>query len=156
MVGVSTLVAARCCQLNGHGHVYSLEHDADFAERTCQHLQRHGLQDWATVILAPLMQGGDGEKWYDDARLPSKLAAIDMLVIDGPPGGGDSTARYPAFPRLRNRLSPNAVIVLDDADRPGERAIVNRWIQLEPNLRRTYLPAEKGLVFLKLEEKCVA
>jgi hypothetical protein len=32
--GVTTIVVARSLQMNGHGHLYSLEHDTTFAEQT--------------------------------------------------------------------------------------------------------------------------
>lgn len=52
--GVSTLVVARCLQMNGNGHVYSLEHDSDYAGKTRKLLDQYGLTDWATVLDAPL------------------------------------------------------------------------------------------------------
>jgi predicted O-methyltransferase YrrM len=52
--GASTIVLAQCAKQNGKGHVYSLEHDANYAEITRQHLEKQGLGDWATVIDAPL------------------------------------------------------------------------------------------------------
>jgi predicted O-methyltransferase YrrM len=147
--GVSTVVIARCCELNGGGHVYSLEHEAEYADKTRALLERHGLERWATVLHAPLTSGGDGAMWYRDSALPADLPPIDLLVIDGPPAGGDSQARFPAFPRLRPRLAAAATVMLDDADRPGERAIVQRWMEIEPGLRMSQLPAEKGLVMLE-------
>ena len=60
--GASTLVLARCMQLNGAGRVLSLEHDPYYAEQTRRQLQHHGLQDWAQVVDAPLQKqllGGD-------------------------------------------------------------------------------------------------
>lgn len=62
--GTSTLVLARCLQLNGAGKVLSLEHDPYYAAQTRQQLQRHGLQDWAQVLDAPLQPHAlDGESW---------------------------------------------------------------------------------------------
>ena len=36
-------------------------------------------------------------------------------------------ARYPALPLLRDRCAPGARFILDDAARPDEKAIINRW-----------------------------
>ena len=43
--GTSTVVLARCMQINGSGHVYSLEHEAEFVKATEAELKRHGLGD---------------------------------------------------------------------------------------------------------------
>ena len=39
-------------------------------------------------------------------------------------------SRYPALPALEPRLAPGAIVVLDDATRPGEREILERWSEL--------------------------
>jgi hypothetical protein len=148
--GVSTLIAARCCQLNGAGHVFSLENAPEFAHKTRQLLEREGLQEWATVIDAPLIQhsrGGMAYKWYTLDRLPP--GPIDMLVVDGPLGKLNQQARYPAGPLLFPSLSDSALIIVDDANRPDERRIVERWQQQFPKLRLEQRDAEKGLVLLE-------
>ena len=57
---------------------------------------------------------------------------IDLLLVDGPPGYGEGMerSRYPALPALEPRLAPGAMVVLDDASRPGEREIIERWTEL--------------------------
>ena len=84
------------------------------------------LTEFATVIDAPLVDG-----WYDPAalgRLPKR--GIDLLLVDGPPAGGPGiqASRYRALPALADRLAPNAAVVLDDADREGERRVLDRWL----------------------------
>jgi hypothetical protein len=52
--------------------------------------------------------------------------AFQLVICDGPPGetpGG----RYGLWPVLGQRLAPGAVILLDDADRPGEEEVLRRW-----------------------------
>ena len=64
--GTSTIVLARCAQINGIGHVYSLEHDEKYAQQSRNQLVEQGLSQFATVIDAPLRaQFIDGEsfKW---------------------------------------------------------------------------------------------
>ena len=147
--GASTIVAARCCQLNGIGHVYSLEHDEAYAQKTRYHLARQGLGDQATVVYAPLEVGTDGAHWYRDSALPAEATGAELLVVDGPPAGGDSEARFPALPRLRARLNSRFAIMLDDADRPGEREVVARWLKLDSTLQAEWLPCEKGLAVVE-------
>jgi len=148
--GTSTLVLARCMQLNGAGKVLSLEHDPYYAAQTRAQLVQHGLQDWAEVLDAPLRPqslGGEEWPWYDVGALPGALA-IEMLVIDGPPLATRAMARYPAGPLLFPRLSTQAYIFLDDAGRSDELAILQRWQQEFPALRQSARTCEKGCAVL--------
>ncbi len=148
--GASTLVLARCMQLNGMGKVHSLEHDPRYARQTREQLQQHGLSDWAEVIDAPLREhaiDGASWPWYAHEILPADIE-IDMLVIDGPPRATRAQARYPAGPALFGRLTPGAGIFLDDASRPDEQAILRRWQQDHPELELSMLPCEKGCALL--------
>jgi predicted O-methyltransferase YrrM len=148
--GASTLVLARCMQLNGAGKVYSLEHDPHYARQTREQLRRHGLSDWAEVIDAPLREhaiDGASWPWYAHEFLPPAMR-IDMLVIDGPPQATRELARYPAGPQLFGRLAVGASVFLDDAARPDEQAILRRWQQEHPQLALSLLPCEKGCAVL--------
>ncbi len=85
--GLTTLMLARCCQLNGQGRVYSLEDGMEYAERTRGYLDRYGLRGYATVIHAPLERKvihGVKYLWYAMGEIPDR--GIEMLVIDGPSG----------------------------------------------------------------------
>lgn len=148
--GTSTVVLARCMQLNGAGKVYSLEHDPHYAAQTRQQLRRHGLQDWAEVLdaaLRPHTLAGENWPWYDLSALPSGLG-IDLLVIDGPPQATRALARYPAGPLLFPHLNPGAQVFLDDAGRDDEQAIAARWRQEFPLLAHATRVCEKGCAVL--------
>lgn len=148
--GASTVVAARCCQLNGSGHVYSLEHGPGFADATRESVHEQGLGDWATVIHAPVETVslfGVDYPWYALRDLPD--LSIDLLVVDGPPVTLGPVARYPAGPMLFPRLSANAAVLVDDADRAGEQQIAQRWQEEFPALKMRRVAAEKGLVILE-------
>lgn len=144
--GASTVWAAYAVELLGSGRVVALEHDQEFAERTRTTLAGHGLADVADVRLAPIapidVPAGTWQ-WYDTAALHD-LHDIDLVLIDGPPKPTHRQARYPAVPVLRDRLAPGAVLLLDDADRPDERAILHRWRSEWPELTWNKLPHEKG------------
>lgn len=148
--GASTLVLARCCELNGSGRVFSLEHDPHFARQTRERLREQGLESWATVVDAPLKpaMNRDAGPWYSTDALPSLGTGIDLLVIDGPPGDSAPLARYPALPSLYPRLSNHCAIFLDDAARKDEVEIVRRWLADFPAFNATQLQAEKGCVRL--------
>lgn len=146
--GVSTLVLARCLQMNGEGHVYSLEHEAEFAGKTRMLLSEHGLEAWATVVDAPLVVGPEGTPWYDVTAIPAAMTDIELLAIDGPPQAVGRLARFPALPRLLHRMAPGFSVFADDAARPDEREMVARWQRDIPGLKLTELRAEKGLAVL--------
>jgi predicted O-methyltransferase YrrM len=147
--GVSTVVAARCLQQLGAGHVWSLEQESVFAAKTTKLLAEHGLAEWATVIVAPLQQTNTATPWYED-RLPPEAQPIDLLVVDGPPTAVAPLARMPAFPQLKSRLAARCTILADDAARDDEQEMVRRWCQQEPALQAEYVPLEKGLAVLRL------
>jgi predicted O-methyltransferase YrrM len=151
--GLTTLVLARCCELNGLGRVLSLENGPEFAARTRAEIARYDLEDYARVIDAPLrMQRLRGEpfRWYDLAGLDAP--GIDMLVIDGPPGFLQRHSRYPALPLLYGRLAPGCTVYLDDAARPDERESVAHWLAEFPALAHAYLATARGCSRLHLEE----
>jgi len=149
--GTTTVILARCCDLNRRGRVYSLENGAEFAARTRSELARHRLGPYAEVIDAPLTGqavAGREFQWYRLDGLPER--PIDMLVIDGPPGFIQRHSRYPALPLLRARLSDRCVVFMDDAARPDEREIVEAWCREFPDARLQYVDNERGCAILRL------
>ena len=135
--GTSSIWIAYALEEAG-GHLISVDHEMDFADRTRSLLDRHDVGHVAEVRLAPLRQlniNGEEFQWYDPDAFRD-LHEIDLLLVDGPPGLPCETARYPALHVLQSRLAPDAVVMLDDADRVGEQAIVRRWITDVTGLRR--------------------
>jgi predicted O-methyltransferase YrrM len=139
--GVSTVVLARLLAERGSGRITAVEHDPAWAVRIEGMLEREGLLGIARVVLAPLRDG-----WYaadDVAQVPD---AIDLLVVDGPPADTAelAQARHPALGRLQDRLTEEAIVVLDDIGRAGERAVLERW------------QAETAWTFERLEDEAIA
>ena len=151
--GSSTVVVARCLQLNACGHLFSIEHDPAYAEQTRRLLLQHGLDQWVTLLVAPLERDNVPQLWYSESAIPRDLPPVDILIVDGPPASVGPRAREPAFVRLRERFAPHFLIVVDDADRPDETAMIERWLALDPRLKRTRLPAEKGLTLLECDRQ---
>lgn len=143
--GASTIVIARCLQLNGTGHVYSLENDPIFANITRDNISSSDLVEWSTIIEAPLepVEKMPDHVWYS-ADGYSDLHDIDVLIIDGPPASSCKLARYPALPILKNRLKNDARIFLDDSDREDEKEIIQLWMKEDNSLRSMHIPCEKG------------
>ncbi|GAB4294917.1 MAG: hypothetical protein Kow0096_11380 [Thiohalomonadaceae bacterium] len=147
--GLTTLMLARCCALNGGGHVYSLENGADYAANTRSGISRYGLNEYSTVLHAPLMPytiaNGDYQ-WYDLTALTARN--IDLLIIDGPPGFIQRHSRYPALPLLRDRLAARCTLFMDDAARPDEQEAVEVWLEDMPAARYEYIANERGCAIL--------
>ena len=135
--GASSLVIGQQLRRSGWGHLYTLDHDAAYAAATRGHVAASGLDDWVTVLDAPLEEqevDGDRYRWY---HLPDEVTAldrIDVLVVDGPPQGTDSNGmpRYPALPMLGPKLGPGSLAFVDDARRDGERRMLARWLEGRP------------------------
>jgi predicted O-methyltransferase YrrM len=153
--GISTLVVAYCLQQIGEGSVISLEHEAQYADASRDQVGRHGLQNIAKVIHAPLVPVTIADQtwqWYDIAPHRAILQPIDLLIIDGPPGDLQHQSRYPVLPLLFDALSENAVVVLDDGDRVDEQAIVARWQQDFPSIQVQRITNEKGAFVLHVRK----
>ncbi len=124
----------------------SVEHDETYLELTAADANVQKVQ-LCHCPLAPFRHEGVTYSWYDvtDLKLPG---SIDMLIVDGPPDHLNPLARFPAYPAFRDRLSDQAIIVMDDADRQDEEAIIQKWMEMG-SFERIKLPAEKGLTVLK-------
>ena len=150
--GLTTLVLSRCCQLNQRGHVYSLENGQEYVDNTRRQLEMFSLQSQADVIFSPLESvrvNNEDFLWYRLNETVAQLEQIDMLVIDGPPGFIQPYSRLPAVPLLVSKLSPGAVIFLDDAVREEEQAIVEHWLQAFPSLQHEYIQNDRGCSILR-------
>jgi predicted O-methyltransferase YrrM len=147
--GLTTLMLARCCQINGSGSVISLEDGRQYAENTRNYIDRYDLCDYASVIHAPLREmvvDGQSYAWYARDAIPE--AGIEMLVIDGPSGFIQKHSRYPALPVCYPRLSENCAVYLDDAAREDEQTIVQLWQSRYQDLKHEYRATTRGCSIL--------
>ena len=133
--GISSVFIARLLAQRGRGWLVTLESDEKWAGWLRSQLQEEGLEQYATVVTAPLApcaEAADDLEWYSadavDAALDG-LAPVQLLVVDGPQScrRGMGLARLPALPILRHALAPDATVALDDIHRPGEREVLKRW-----------------------------
>jgi len=135
--GTSSVWIAYALERTG-GRLISLDHDAEYAQRTRALLAAHGLTGVAEVREAPLTPlniDGKTSQWYDVAQL-ADLRQIDLLVVDGPPEATGPDARYPALHVLEQKLADTATIVFDDANRHDEQAALRRWTETVDGLSR--------------------
>jgi predicted O-methyltransferase YrrM len=152
--GASTIFMASLFKRLGRGHVFSLDHDLNYAAETRRRLREAGLESYATVLDAPLSESvqahGENIKWYSASVLPEGVQA-DLLFIDGPPAKG-VYSRYPALGRLRAMLKPGAEVVLDDGARFSERTIVECWVAEHSVDNVIYHYCEKGAYSMTLRK----
>jgi len=136
--GVSTLIVAKA----GARKVISIDNSEEFAQKTRDMLKAHKVRA-VEVRVAPLKAHPSGVNWYDTSKLKD-LKRIDLLIIDGPPGSKNSDARKPALQELLYKLSPNAVVVIDDLNRIGERELAEAFAKALPRHTLSILNHEKG------------
>jgi predicted O-methyltransferase YrrM len=151
--GSSTIVMARALERFGKpdAAIRSVDHEASFADISRGRVDREGLATRAEVVHAPLQSIATPwgpATWYDPAAFAG-LPPIDLLVVDGPPESTGPFARRPALGVLAEHLAPGAVIVVDDASRPDERAMVADWQAAYPDIEVTRRPTEKGTAILR-------
>ena len=128
--GASSLVVARALQRNGGGRLTSCDQHAGFVAATRQWLRDNGVD--ADLRATPFRRspGGWPGIWYDHGSLPAR---IDLLIIDGPPWTIHPFVRG-AAETLFDRLPVGGTVLLDDAARPGERVVAQRWRRRWPGM----------------------
>ncbi len=125
--GISTVVLGRLLARRGL-RLRTVEHDAAWLDVVTGLVADAGLRDSVDLVHAPL-----DDVWYDADAVHRALSAVtvDLLLVDGPPAWrpGSNLARLPALDQLGPYLTKDSIIVLDDADRPGERAVAAAWCE---------------------------
>jgi len=142
--GASTLVLAKA---SPGAKVFSIDHLPEFASKTRSLLEDHQITN-VDLRVAPLSPNSAGSDWYETSAL-SDIDQIDLLFIDGPPGSKDEKARHPVLEHCLSKLSPKAVIVIDDAAREGERALAEMFLAALPGYELEFLNHEKGTAVLR-------
>lgn len=137
--GLSTLCLARYLfelwEDSSRPRVFSVEQNEWQVEKSLRQITTHGLEDSVRILHAPLtVQTIEGlaTECYDlpDMRLTEFLNGTrpDMVLVDGPSGEG--TVRFGTLPLLHAHTAPQAVFYLDDAFRPEELDVAERWNRL--------------------------
>src|SRR5690554_4417842 len=93
--------------------LYSVESDQEWLTKMQNDILRFDLTDIVTFIYAPLtavVEGlglGEQKLWYDSEKITDDLPneqEFDLVIVDGPFGGGTPYARYSAIPFIKDRL----------------------------------------------------
>jgi predicted O-methyltransferase YrrM len=137
--GVSTLVLGKIAP---QASVISIDNSPEYGAKTRELLDAHQITN-VDLRIAPLKPHADGVDWYDLSQF-TDIDQIDLLFIDGPPSTeNNKRARHPAISVCLPKLSPRAIIVIDDAGREGEREMAELFAQKLPNHRLEFLGHEK-------------
>ena len=148
--GTSTLWIAKALKRIGKGRLVSLEHLKEHHAATSRALLAAGLDSRVDLRLAPLRShriGKEQFKWYDLRRTDLPDNSVDFLLIDGPPQATGPLARYPALPLIKRLLADQALIILDDANRPEEIEEVVRWLKEYPGFQELGELGERTKMF---------
>ncbi len=134
--GVSTLVLADALARNGNCASFtSLESDGDMAAAVRACIPPGGSFVSLLEFTAQPAAEGPGV-WVPNPFLRNpdyelhRRGLVDFVFIDGPAGDTCALARYQVLPQLAPSLAPGCMILLDDAERPDEREILERWQKL--------------------------
>lgn len=128
--GLSSLILAHEISKGNVGKVFSIDHLGDFPGHPRALLGdavKQGVIEFHHCPIGPTTYGG---KWFQFCVIPTavlkELKDVDLVLIDGPPYYYESreAALYAVYPSL----SPNALILLDDAARETrEQVYLKNW-----------------------------
>jgi hypothetical protein len=76
-----------------------------------------------------------------------------MVFVDGPPDTLQDNSRYPVMPLLYEKLSPNAIVIMDDGKREQEANIVSAWMKEFQGLKVDYIPSQKGTFIIRINKQ---
>ncbi|MCO6500005.1 MAG: glycosyltransferase [Vicingus serpentipes] len=153
--GVSSIIIGYCFKKLGQGKVISLEHDLNYVEKSKKLIQKHQLEDYVTIVHAPLKNYIINDKkwiWYNTDSI-EKDVLIDMVVVDGPPNYIQDLSRYPVIPLLYEKMNDNSILILDDGVRDEEKEITKRWEEEFEDISIEYFNFESGAFIVNKSHK---
>ena len=149
--GTSSLIILKTLEKLGCEYTLtSFDSDRSFLNSTRNLLLAENVYDEKHVKLihAPLEDlemSGKKFRWYSGDKFKFDFDKIDLLFIDGPIGGYNKNARYPAINIFKNYLKKGSVAILHDANRPDEIEIVELWKKENPEIKSIYkIDSERG------------
>jgi predicted O-methyltransferase YrrM len=153
--GSSTMLIAKILKKMGHVpslHI-SVDHEEKYLNITKEIAKLNSLDDQIQFEHCPLVKiDGYENKWYSNISDLAKGKMFDLVIVDGPPAyeTGMGSAREPALDVLASHISNGGVLILDDANRPGELAVADAWIKKHKEFERFNFSDGKGVaIFTK-------
>ena len=172
--GTSTLMFAKALSVNekivnqkaneknntSFKKILSIEHDTVYLEKTRIKLESENLDNKVNLYHAPLANCIDGEDeylYYSCEKILKQTAEEFqpgikkiLVLVDGPPSATCANARYLAAPYIFNVFGNHQIdIVLDDANRPEEKSVIEMWRTLwkkrSIHINEKNIASEKGI-----------
>jgi len=160
--GSSTLALA-CMMRRLHGTlktplIFSVDQSPQYVQQIESRLRLHGLHDSVRFLTAPLrsqvIQNVRTDCYQLDHRDLHEFFASkrpELVVVDGP--AADYGGRFGTIPLVRNFLSDDAWIYMDDALRDSELSIADWWDRLGYVRDCGILWLGKGLLTARLNSR---
>ena len=143
--GWSSLVIAEALAAEGGGRLTSVDHAPQHISLDAWRRVQQARHVDSALIVLPLRRTLSTNGWlWSYKGLRRRLGTrvpFDLVFIDAPPGRYGRTS--PLFD-VYSLLHPGAVIVLDDAARPGEQRAIARWLATLPDLELVLLDTQAG------------
>lgn len=133
----------------------AVDHEEVFLNLTRELCAINGLVDRVSFKHCPLEDiPGHSLKWYKISKEITDLGPFDLILVDGPPAYTEHTkfSRHPALPELINQISDDGLLLLDDANRDGERYVQNSWRENFPELKFHHNESGKGVLIVSKRE----
>lgn len=133
--------------------IVTFEHDTEFAEDTKALLHDLGLANRVRLRHAPLRRRWINGRLFTAYDFHGIDGLYDIVIIDGPPHftrRGREVCLYDAYTALR----VGGTVVLDDACREDEKAIVENWLDVYPDsFEYSRVDVQHGLAILRKIEQ---
>ena len=157
--GISTIIIARFIQVsNLETKILSIDNNLEWKKFISKELDKYNCKDkikkkkpFSYLHHQKEFTEYDNNYWYDFKRVKEAInnldVAIDLVVVDGPSTGFSKYSRYSAIPMIKNKLSKNVSIFLDDIRRKGEKEILVKWnkeLEGELQFEKMYGVIKKG------------
>lgn len=149
--GSSTAIIAKALEdlrIPTAAHI-AVDHDARFLQLTKELCEANGFVGKIEYHHCPLVKAGDRTaEWYSIGQEIRSKGPFDLILVDGPPAytAELETSRGPALPELFEHLAVDGVLLLDDANRPGERQVQASWRAQFPDLVFHHDETGKGVL----------
>jgi len=137
-IGQTTVLIDKLAKASGRTvRLESVEHEEEWKNVIASRVSHQ-------ITVAPLTGTGTtyGRQFYDSKVIPTGL--FQLMVVDGPPADvqGNRFARNGFADIFAERLAENFVIIVDDAERKGERSLIRLVRKALKEAGRTYAEGE--------------
>jgi len=131
--GLSTVAIAKfIIKENLSTQLYCVESDGHWLNLVRNYLGEDGKDSRIHLIHAPLVdspyQFKEHKKWFDVAAIKSGIPPnmiFDLFLVDGPVGYQVPQSRYGFYPFVEQYIGDNAIVYIDDSNRPDEEELAN-------------------------------